>query len=262
MKKKIFFNILKIVFLLSWIIFVLGFSLKKKAEQKCIEYKIIVDNIHKFVINENIEKLLIRNNINLVGSIIDSLNFEKIEKLIETINGVKDAQLYSDFKGTIFINVKQRNPVMRIITDKNKQYYIDDEYYCLNTCTHYTANVIIINGNINDSLFNIIFKEKDEKLFIDNYGYSFKEIYELVNYINNHELWKYQFEQIYINDNKDLELVPRVGEHLIILGTPKDYKYKLGKLEAMYKKGFTLTDWNKYSKINLKFSNQVICKKR
>ncbi|MFY9590545.1 MAG: cell division protein FtsQ, partial [Bacteroidales bacterium] len=75
-------------------------------------------------------------------------------------------------------------------------------------------------------------------------------------------LWGSQVEQINISPKGDIELVPRVGNHVIILGNLDNYEYKLKKLETLYLKGFDIVDWNKYSSINLKYSDQVICKKR
>ncbi len=259
--KKLIFKILKILIIGLWIFFVLGFAIKQKSKQRCTDLVILLDNNHKFVNNEIIENLLKTNNIILNQTLLDSLNFEKIEKLIETLNGVKEAQVYHDIKGKVYIEIKQRNPVMRVICSTNKSYYVDDEFKIVDICPDYTANVIVVSGNIDENLFKSVFTSEGIA-FREQYGYSFYEIYELVKYINNHDLWKHQFEQIYIAENNDIELVPRVGEHIIILGSPENYKYKLGKLEAMYSKGFSLTDWNKYKSINLKFSNQVICKKK
>jgi cell division protein FtsQ len=79
--------------------------------------------------------------------------------------------------------------------------------------------------------------------------------------MRSHELWNAQIQQIYIARNKDVEIVPVVGNHIIVLGSVTDYKRKLWKMEAMYREGFKLADWNAYHKISLKYSNQVICSK-
>ena len=76
------------------------------------------------------------------------------------------------------------------------------------------------------------------------------------------ELWRNQITQVYVNESNELELVPRVGNHIILLGGLDDYEKKMDKLEAMYNEGFDITGWNAYSVVNLKFKNQVICKRR
>ena len=90
------------------------------------------------------------------------------------------------------------------------------------------------------------------------------------------EFWKNQIVQINILPDRGVELVPRVGDHIVYLGylptssnqqkrlaLIQDFtKQKLTRLEKFYKYGLSQAGWNKYSYINLEFDNQIICKKR
>ncbi|MDR3267157.1 MAG: hypothetical protein LBT24_06285, partial [Tannerella sp.] len=69
-----------------------------------------------------------------------------------------------------------------------------------------------------------------------------------------------QIAQIYVAQNQDIELSPTVGNHQIILGKISDYRENLDKLQLFYEKGLNKVGWNKYSVINLKYKNQVVCK--
>ncbi|MDR1090381.1 MAG: hypothetical protein LBL79_04825 [Prevotella sp.] len=62
--------------------------------------------------------------------------------------------------------------------------------------------------------------------------------------------------------NQDITLIPRVGDHRIILGDLDGYKERLNKLMTFYRNGLNETGWNKYSVINLKFDKRVVCIKR
>lgn len=260
MKKRIF-TILKWTLVTAYVIAMLGFVKKEKQDLICNQIVIDVDNFHKFIEKETVEKLLITNNINIDSCIIDKLNFGEIEKIIESDPYVKQADVYSDFSGQVYIKLKQRNPIMRVITKNNTHYYIDDECKLMPVSNNYSANVPVVSGEITNDFFTPGYKPHtfNDSITgdVDLHG-----LFRFVNYINAHELWQAQIEQIYINNNMEIELVPRVGNHIIILGNLENFKYKLGKLEAMYKKGLAQTDWNIYSTINLKYSNQVICKKR
>ena len=68
--------------------------------------------------------------------------------------------------------------------------------------------------------------------------------------------------QIYVDEKNNVELIPRVGNHNIILGDASDLENKLEKLMIFYKKGLSKTGWNEYSTINLKYKNQIVCTKR
>ena len=77
----------------------------------------------------------------------------------------------------------------------------------------------------------------------------------------NIDVYKRQ-EQINVTQAKELELVPRVGEHIIFLGKPGNYEEKFEKLKTFYEKGLNQVGWNKYSRISLEFNNQIICTKK
>ncbi len=248
--------------LFAYLIIVLGFSGKKFQNTICKNKNIIINEPHHFVDSTSVEKLLITNSINLDSCIIDKLNFDLIENILEDNPFISNAEVYCLFDGTLNINITQRNPIMRIITENNETYYLDESCKLMPISDVYTANVIVLSGNISSTFISTDITKSNFETIDKSYSYTLHGIYKLVAFLNNHELWKYQIEQIYINDDKEIELIPRVGNHIIILGDLNNYEYKMGKLEALYKKGFALTDWNIYSSINLKYSNQVICKKR
>ena len=97
----------------------------------------------------------------------------------------------------------------------------------------------------------------------------------LAQTISDNSFWNAQIEQINVLANGGVELVPRVGEHIVYIGqlpNAKDkeehkalieeyVKTRLDRLELFYKYGLPKAGWNKYGYINLEFSNQVICKK-
>lgn len=260
MKKKLL-TILKWSLLGLYFLLMLGFASKKRENIVCTKLSITVDSAHKFANQESIEKMLLANNIKIDSCIIDNLNFDQIEKLLESDPYIKKAEVYSKFDGELNIYIKQRNPVMRIITTDNNSYYIDDQYNKMPVCMYYSANVVVVSGEISEDFITKGFTPEviNKKECTD---VNLHTIYEFVNFINQNPLWKSQFEQIYINEDNEIELVPRVGNHVIILGNLKDYKYKLWKLEALYKNRTSVKDWNIYSTINLKYSDQIICKKR
>ena len=90
------------------------------------------------------------------------------------------------------------------------------------------------------------------------------------------EFWRNQIVQINILPDLGVELVPRVGDHIVYLGCLPQTKYanrrkaliadfvgkKLDRLKKFYKYGLSQAGWNKYSYIDLEFDNQIICKKK
>ena len=62
-------------------------------------------------------------------------------------------------------------------------------------------------------------------------------------------------------DDGTMELVPRVGDHIIYIGMPTGINRKLERMRKFYLYGLNKAGWNKYSYISVEFDNQIICKK-
>ena len=104
---------------------------------------------------------------------------------------------------------------------------------------NYTANVILANGYVD------LVSVDDLKM--------------LATFVNKNKFWKSQILQIYVDWAGSIQLVPRVGNHKIILGDCSDLEQKFNKLFAFYKDGLNKIGWNTYKTINLKYKNQVVC---
>ena len=92
--------------------------------------------------------------------------------------------------------------------------------------------------------------------------YACKVLTKLGNTIVNNKFWRNQIVQVNVLADGTVELVPRVGEHIIYMGYPNGLNEKLARLEKFYRYGLSEAGWNKYSYINLAFENQIICKKK
>ena len=88
------------------------------------------------------------------------------------------------------------------------------------------------------------------------------QLLAVVNAIDKSDFWKAQVEQIDVTREGEIRLVPRVGDHLLILGTAQNVERKLERLENFYRKGLDNVGWNKYRSISVAYDNQVVCKKR
>jgi cell division protein FtsQ len=85
---------------------------------------------------------------------------------------------------------------------------------------------------------------------------------EMADLIQSDPFWDSQIVQVYVNGKGEYELIPRVGSHIILLGTGEQIETKFFKLRTLYEEGFSRQGWNQYEIINLKYDKQVICTKR
>lgn len=186
---------------------------------------------------------------------LKDVNVRTIEEYLLRSPFVKSAECYKTQSGVVDINLTQRMPIVRIKSNKNEDYYVDDHYQVMPN-TKYTSDMIIATGYISK-------------------WYAQRYISILSKALMVNELWRNQIEQINVLPDKGIELVPRVGNHIIYLGyLPESnnaskreqdieafVKKKMDRLEKFYKYGLSQAGWNKYSYINIEFDNQIICKK-
>jgi cell division protein FtsQ len=69
-------------------------------------------------------------------------------------------------------------------------------------------------------------------------------------------------EQVDITAKRKFELIPKIGNQLIVFGDATDAEQKFSKLRLFYKNIITKYGWNKYSQIGLQYKGQVVAKIR
>jgi cell division protein FtsQ len=60
----------------------------------------------------------------------------------------------------------------------------------------------------------------------------------------------------------DIDLIPRVGGQVVRIGDGSRLQQRLAKLKDFYAQGIPQADWRRYSTIDLRFDDQVVCTKR
>ncbi len=262
---KKYLNIAFWIFVGIYFFVVLGFVASRRDNTKCSAINVVyIDSLNKqFVDKDDLIKLIDEKDEKVLGKPMHTLNISKLEDIIRQQPYVKSAEVYADLNGVLNVEIAQRLPVVRIINSNNTGYYIDDEGYLLPLSDKVSLRLLVASGNIGfnpdfDTTVCIYDKQYEDHEDIQ----ILKDILTLSEYINKDKFRQAQIQQIYVNKDKEFELVPLVGAQIIYLGTIEDYRQKFKKLEVTYKKGFLYKGWNKYRAINLKFKNQVICEKK
>jgi cell division protein FtsQ len=88
------------------------------------------------------------------------------------------------------------------------------------------------------------------------------EIKNISLYISAHPFWMAQIEQVDITPERSFEMIPKIGNQVIVFGSTDNYEEKFDNLLIFYKNVQSKVGWNKYSKINVSYKNEVIAVKR
>lgn len=231
-----------------------------KKPCKRIKITIVDSSSYHFVTKRDIQNTIVEAGGNPVGKPIGEIKTDEIEKVMdEKYRELKSAQACMDIDGTLHIYADQRTPIMRVIPYNGGDYYIDVEGIVVRRRNLYTPRLHIVGGNINISQAML---EGVSILDTSIRNTVLKDIYYLVKYINNDDFWSAQVDQIFVDSNNEIDLIPRVGNHIIHMGTAENFAGKLKNLDVFYDKVLPEVGWNKYSVINLAFKDQIVCKRR
>lgn len=262
MKKAL--NIGSWILLTAGLVVILGFVNFTQKQQVCSDITIDIDNSsgNFFVEEEDIFSMVYHEMDTILGRPISDIAAQRLERKINNHPSVSNSEVYKTIDGKLRVEVTQRTPIVRIFSTNGDSYYLDSTGKVMPSSDQYTSRVFVANGFISDPFKKVshlnartVADSMRSKVLID-------DIFTMAQFIRKDPLWNAQIEQLYVNKELEIELIPRVGNHRIVVGDVTDIKTKLDKLKIFYKKGLSKTGWNEYSVINLKFANQVVCKKR
>jgi cell division protein FtsQ len=249
----------------GYLVFSLGFVTDKYADQVCESIKVnIADSLTSgFVTTGDVMGILLGGGEKILGYQHRAINTLELEKLLSNEPFIKKAELYKTADGVLHADILQRKPIIRIISQSGKSYYLDNDGMILPVSPKFTSRVLVANGYIPESFIKEASGSASEVTVPAGKRNSvIYDLYSLAFHISNSDLWNAQITQIYVDSNYEYELIPRVGAHVIRLGDASDYETKFRKLEALYRYGLNNKGWNHYKTIDLKYKNQVVCTKR
>ncbi|MCF8380727.1 MAG: hypothetical protein K9H49_14230 [Bacteroidales bacterium] len=251
------------ILIIAYMVLFLSFSANRNEELLCNDLQIIMKDTLKseFLKKRDIENLVLKEEKELLGYPVNAINIRSIEAKIRTLPYVKEAEMYYDLNGIMYVKTLQREPVVKVLSKTGKGYYLDSEGFLFSPKGDFTPFIMIANGSFTEGNELKTIRNISELSEMKKYK-EWSDLIKIVNFINKDEFWKSQMVQIYFNKEQEFELIPRVGAHQIILGDAENLAVKFRNLKILYKEGLTYEGWNKYEKINLKYNNQVICSKR
>lgn len=235
---------------LGGLVTLMGFIEIKKSETKCEDLKVIIPEVESFIERADIDEMLLTGSGAVLGRNLHDIDLHAIEIALKANPYIEEAKVFSDMNGIINIKIQQREPVLRMMNLANQDFYIDKKGLKMPVSPNFTAHVLVANGVILEPFSNKVDTMKTKLA---------KDLFHTAIYVDADTLWREQIEQLYVNDRNEIELIPRVGDHKIVLGDANDLASKFGNLLAFYKKAIPLVGWQAYNTINIKYANQIVC---
>lgn len=246
----------KIFVILGWIVLVgaIGFTVyyawMQREAVRCQEIVVnISPNSPRFLDEKEIADMVEKAGTMVVGNRLSAINIHDIETKLNASSSLANVQVNKkveskglSFRGKLVVSLDERTPIIRM-KDAGEDYYMDMQGNRIPVSLKYVERIMIATGKIPDV-------ETQTGLL------------KMADFVNKSDFWKAFVEQVFIQKNGELLLLPQVGDYVIEFGKPEDWETKFRNLMAVYQDGFKNMGWNKYSIISVKYRNQVVCTKK
>ncbi|MBK7213301.1 MAG: hypothetical protein IPH88_08455 [Bacteroidales bacterium] len=193
---------------------------------------------------------------------LDEIDLKGIISFLRSNPNIDVADAHLSIEGKLMVDIQQCKPIVRIISETGREFYIDSKGKILPANPAYPARVIVANGSLNVPLKpgKNIFTKQGNKPFSEDLQ-RLQGIYSMAGFMKNDSVMDALVEQIYVKADGNYRLATRTGFHIIEFGDTSETAEKIENLKAFYKYGLTRTGWTKYRIINLTYKNQVVCTK-
>ncbi|MBL7738204.1 MAG: FtsQ-type POTRA domain-containing protein, partial [Chitinophagaceae bacterium] len=244
----------KILFITMWLVIGGGMltlliaAIGRQKRDQCKDYKIAIKGAQNnlFVDQKDVLKVLKTTaKGDIKGQKKTALNLQQMEQVLEKSVWVKDAELYFDNREVLHVSVTEREPVARIFTMTGKTFYIDEEQKRMPLSDKMSARVPVFTG-----FPEKVLGKKDSILLGD--------VKEMAVFILNDPFWMAQVAQIDITADRNFEMVPVVGNHMVVLGDGENIEKKFHRLFVFYKEVLSKTGFDKYKTVNVQYAGQII----
>lgn len=202
-----------------------------------VEVSFIGDN-NLFISKTKVDKLLIQNNDYIKCVSKDILDLKALENKLSSHDMIENSELYISINGILKIDIKQRNPYARVISDPS--FYIDNNGTKMPLSDNYSARVLLVHGLNDESKIDYVFK--------------------LIKTIRDDEFLNSNVTDILISKS-DISLRVRNCNFEVLVGDLNNLETKIKNFKAFYQKAYRDKILNNYKKVNLQFNNQIVCTK-
>ena len=267
--------------------------------------------------------------IKTLGTAVDAVDLTGIEQLIARNGFVDKTVAYVSYGGTLHIEISQRKPLVRLLTD-GMNAYVTAEGYVFAAPRASSLYVPVVTGSYRPPFpasyvgsvrehIDLRLGEIDERIAelerekyplyrreMENdrnisalrrtYRYragvireeieriaglqeaerrkqkkleksyeDFMKLLTFVETVEDDDFWRSEVVQITAKTTPsgalEVELTPRSGRFAVLFGRLEDVERKFDKLLRFYRSGLSSIGWSEYRTIDIRYNDQVVCKK-
>ena len=209
---------------------------------------LLLDKGNNLILPEDIVKTVIKKFGPLEKLPIELVDMRSIEQFLLTSPYVKEASVFLGASGVLTLSIRQRMPIMRIVDNAGIHWYIDADTVRMPVSRNFTARVPLVNGNFPSTA--------------DVKKWPIQSLFDITMMLQENDFMGSLIDQVYVESNEKVWLVPRMGPSRILITTTMDLDDQAERIQKFYKKALPSTGWDTYSFIDTRFAGQIVAKKR
>jgi len=241
------------LFALTGILLLMGLIHEKDAAQRCTSIKVMVAGKETFIDHNDISEIIRSRFGEVVGRLLHEIPVQQMEESLRELPYVFSAEMYADMDGVLQVAVRQREAMLRVISRNGQEYYIDTKGVKIPVTLKYVPHVPVANGYIAEGYGRALDSIRTPLL---------RDLVEIAEHTRRDALWSRQIVQLYVNQDRDIEIVPRVGTQQLLLGDARNLRGKLDRLEVFYREILPKVGSDAYRRVSVKYEGQIICERR
>ncbi len=230
---------IRLVLMIGMVIFLYSFTSHRNETRKIKKTVVVFEGKNTlFLKEEMVNKLLIEKNTDLKTINKVDLDLNKLEKSVNRQEVVQKADVFVSVDGVLKAVVEQKSPIGRVFNEVGS-FYIDSEGNKMPLSENFSARVPLISGEI-----AVLDKEK---------------IAEVLKQIIHDDFLNKNIIGVEVLPNGSLIMKNRNYDFQIDFGKAINIDRKFKNYKAFFQNAILDSTLNKYKRINLKFTKQVVC---
>ena len=232
---------IRLILMLALVAFLYSFTSMRNEQRKLTKSMVVFTNdSNPFIKQETVNKLLIENKTDASAIQKVDLDLNRLEKSINSNPMIEKSEVFVSIDGVLKAVVKQKTPIARVFNEDDS-FYIDYQGGMMPVSDEFTARVPIVSGEIN-------------KVNQDEFN-------KLLRFVYDDDFLKKNIIGIQITPSGSIKMLNRNFDYEIEFGQTVNIERKFKNYKAFYQKTVVDSSLYKYKKINLTFTQQVVCTK-
>lgn len=185
---------------------------------------------------------------NLLQQQVRDVDLDQVAEAAAHVPFLAHIKASLNVSGNVVVRADQRRPIARLFYG-GRELYLDREGVLFPVSRMGDCDVLVATGDF------------VPPIRYDSLNFQLAAILAVATFLDRNPEYAALIDQIHAETDGDIMMVPKVGNHVIDLGSADNLDTKFANLLTFYRKGMPRAGWDTYSKLSLKFDGQVVCTK-